>query len=568
MISSHPSYKYAANVVKGTIPAPKYVIAECAEFKSIADGFSKDYIINEKKVAKIDKLLKLMVMPKGLKAGQSIYSATIGYQWLFYIAVLCIVHKRDHKKRRYETAILEICRKNYKTFTIGTLFILLILTEPAFSKLFSVAPDGSLSREVKQAIEMIIKRSPLLAPEDMPEKVFKIRRDDILCKLNENDYVPLNYSNSRLDGRLPSVFLVDEAGALPNNYAIEAMRSGQLTVLNKLGCIISTKYPKTQNPFEDEVSYAKKVLDGVVEDERVFALLYEPDNKEDWMTDDVILQHGNPAALEDPTLMEDLFKKRKRAIEMESARENFVTKHCNIIYQGIGTETYIPVSDLIKCRTDSIDFKDMTAYVGVDLAMTTDNCAAVMLAEKDGHVYCAPMAFIPEGRTNEKTVMEKFNYPEAIRRGECIGCGDKIVDYGVIEDYVFDLEDKYGVNLQAIGYDRYNAMSSAQKWERGRDDTGKGYSTVVIRQHSDTLHPPTKLLHELILEGKFHYISNALYEQNFENARCTYDTNQNRYVNKKKSTGKVDLVVATINALFLLQQNELSGTADWVCQSV
>ena len=46
-----------------------------------------------------------------------------------------------------------------------------------------------------------------------------------------------------------------------------------------------------------------------------------------------------------------------------------------------------------------------------------------------------------------------------------------------------------------------------------------------------------------------------LLEINFENARCTYDTNMNRYVTKKKSTGKVDMVVALINACYLLQQD-------------
>ena len=107
---------------------------------------------------------------------------------------------------------------------------------------------------------------------------FRILRDKITCNLTSNEYTPLNYSTSRLDGRLPSVFLVDETGALPNSYALEAMRSGQLTILNKLGCVISTKYPTTQNPFEDEVAYCKKILDGVVEDDTVFALLYEPDS--------------------------------------------------------------------------------------------------------------------------------------------------------------------------------------------------------------------------------------------------------------------------------------------------
>ena len=67
-----------------------------------------------------------------------------------------------------------------------------------------------------------------------------------------------------MDGRLPNVFICDECGALPNSYPIQAMRSGQLNILNKLGCIISTKYNTIQNPFEDEISYSKKVLDGFI----------------------------------------------------------------------------------------------------------------------------------------------------------------------------------------------------------------------------------------------------------------------------------------------------------------
>lgn len=152
----------------------------------------------------------------------------------------------------------EICRKNGKTFLVAVLFILLLLTEPKFSKFYSVAPDGSLSREVKTAIEEIIRSSPALMGKLKGKDKFKILRDSIVCNVQENTYFPLNYSTSRLDGKLPSVFLADEVGALPNAYALEAMRSGQLTILNKLGCVISTKYPKTKNPFEDEIGYAKR----------------------------------------------------------------------------------------------------------------------------------------------------------------------------------------------------------------------------------------------------------------------------------------------------------------------
>ena len=441
-IREHPSYQYAEKVLKREVNAPKYVIAQCREFKAIADGQDKTYCINEKKGEQITNLLRLMNLPKGLKAGQSMYEATVGYQWLFYMATLCVVYRNDRERRRYETAILEICRKNFKTYTIGFVFILLLLTEPRYSKLYSVAPDGSLSREVKSAIGEIIGASPCLKPEENPEQFFKIRRDDIFCRLNENDYVPLNYSNSRLDGKLPSVFLIDEAGALPNSYAIEAMRSGQLTILNKLGCIISTKYPRFENPFEDEVAYAKKVLDGVVADEKVFALLYEPDNTKDWMSDDNILEQSNPAAIEIPEIMDDLKKKRQRAIEVASARENFLTKHCNIIYQGVGTETYIDVNQVRKCRVEKIDWAGMEVYVGVDLAMTTDNCAVAIAGERDGKVYADVTAFIPEGRIEEKNKTEKMDYRQFIDKGKCIACGDKVIDYGVIEDFVFDIEKK------------------------------------------------------------------------------------------------------------------------------
>ena len=103
------------------------------------------------------------------------------------------------------------------------------------------------------------------------------------------------------------------------------------------------------------------------------------------------------------------------------------------------------------------------------------------------------------------------------------------------------------------GYDRWNALSSAQKLEAA------GIEMVEIKQHSSVLHMPTKLLYESILSKNFRYEENRLLEINFQNARCTYDTNENRYVNKKRSNGKVDMVVSLINAIYLLQQEQLSG---------
>lgn len=551
-------------VAEGKINAPKFVKLQVKEFLSIANNKDSRYKIDENKVRTIGELLKLLIMPKGLKANATVYDAMAGFQWLFIIAIMCTVERDNPDKRRYENAILEICRKNGKTFLIAVLFILLFFIEPKFSKFYSVAPDGSLSREIKTAIEEILRSSPAMLGKMNGKEKFKMLRDYIHCNITENRYIPLNYSTGRLDGKLPSVFLVDETGALPNTYAIEAMRSGQLTILNKLGFIISTKYPTLNNPFEDEVDYAKRVLNGAVDDDKVFALLYEPDDTKGWATNDEVLEQSNPLAIEVTEIMEDLKAKRQVAIEIESKRENFITKHCNIIYSGAGSESFVNIADLQKGAVDHINWNGREVFLGVDLAMTTDNCAVSMVAydEDEWQVLLQSVAFIPEDRIDEKSKLERIPYRDFINAGNCIPCGNRTVDYGAIERYIMEIESKYGVTVMGIGYDRYNALSTAQKLEDA------GYTMVEIKQHSSVLHPATKWVAELVAEGNLLYDkSNKLLEINFENSRCVYDTNMNRYVNKKKSRGKVDMVVAGINAMYLLHQNYMLNSAlDWVVQ--
>lgn len=557
-IGLHPSYIYAKKIVDGTLQppplyyelngekqfiSPKYVKKQCKIFLDIADNKSSKYIIDISRLKRIDKILKILVMAKGIKRGRKIYEALAGYQWLIIVASLCTVYRDNKNKRRYETIILEICRKNGKTFIVALVILLLFYLEPKYSQFYSVAPDGALAKEIKKALEPLIKANTSV----FEEGEFKILRDCIRHSLTETIYTPLNYSKDRMDGKEPNVFVADEVGALPTDYAIEAMRSGQLLVFNKLGFIISTKYPTVDNPMETETTYAKKVLDDIIDDEKVFALLFEPNETKNWTNDDNIILQSNPLAIEVEAVFRDLLDKRTKAIEMESKRENFLTKHCNIIYQGAGTESFVDVTEVQKCKVDKIDWSGKEVYIGVDLAMTNDNCAVAMTSNDDDVILAEAISFIPEGRIEEKNQFEKVNYYDFINAMKCIACGDKTVDYKVIEDFVFAIEEKYDVVVMAIGYDRYNALSSAQKWD-------EKYQTVQIRQHSDTLHPPTKLLYEKIMDGKFRYEDNKLLEINFQNARCVFDTNMNRYVNKKKSNGKIDMVVALINSIYLLQQ--------------
>lgn len=568
-MTSNKAYQYCKESVRRK-STPKYVRKQMRIFMRICEGKDKKYILSLEKLRQVENILKLLIMPKGLKAGKSIYECSCGYQWLFYTAILCVVYRDNPEKRRYETGLLEICRKNFKTFTVATIFIILFLTEPQFSKFYSVAPDGSLSREVREAMTEIIRSSPLLY-EFKDKKRFKIVRDYVEFLPKSTRYIPLSFSTSRMDGKLPNVFIADEVGALPISYPIDAMRSGQLNILNKLGFIVSTKYPTIDNPFEREVGYAKKVLDNIEKDETIFALLYEPDNVVDWETDDNILKQANPVALEIKEIWEDLLKKRAYAIAVESARENFLCKHCNIIYQGIGTQTYIDVKDVQACKVSKIDWRGRAVYLGLDFSESNDNTSVAMVAvDDDNKILADVFGFIPEGRIEEKSKFEKVDYRLLLNAKvkKIYSCGDRVIDYGYIEDFILSIEDWLGVEVVALGYDRWNALSSAQKIEKGNEEKHqRGLNCVEVRQHSSVLHPPTKFLQEKILEKEFEYTENPMLEINFQNARCVEDTNKNKYVNKKKSKGKVDMVVSLINAVYLLQQDCFLNQMDFLIQT-
>ncbi len=571
MIQESKAYQYCEWAIEDdNKKAPHYVKLQCQSWKNIADGKDQEAYVSEETYEKIEKLLHLMIHPdlhKPLDESLEPYAA------FFITAVFCtkMIDPDDKiEVRFYENALLKIARKNFKTFNAGVIFILLMLTEPRFSRFFSVAPDLKLSKELQIAIKKIIKSSPLLSDELSP--VFKTLRSEIRCLLTESEYTPLAYSEDKMDGKLPTAFLADEAGAM-DSYPVEAMRSGQITLVNSLGIVISTEYPNDNNVMIDEVDKGKKVLDGLRDDRRMFSLIYVPDDYlwqgDTWMHDDLCIYQSNPVACFNNRIFRKIVDKRTDAVEYENKRENYLCKHNNIKYKGLGVEGYIEITKVRrgKRKKDDAWWKGRKVWLGLDFSMTEDNVSVDMKTyegdtKDDAVLYTRTVGFIPTGRIAQKSKKEGVDYNALIRSGCCIACGDEVIDYTAVEDYIMTLEDKLGVEIQQIGYDRWNALSSVQKFEKA------GYTCVEIKQHSSVLHSPTKWLKECILSGRYQYDENQMLEINFQNARCTEDTNKNKYVNKKKSGDKVDQVVGNINSTYLIEQELLYGTSEYFVQMI
>lgn len=552
---THPAYTYAVDVVNHKFPVNKDILKVCENFIEDFENRDNDdfeYFLDLKFVNVITAMTKLINMASGIREGQPVYDSLAPFQWFFIINALCWKYKEDHQKRRYEQSVLLIARKSGKTFLVALLFILLLLLEPKYSEFYSVAPDRELSSIVKKEMEQHIVSSPLIS------KHFKITRSEIRCLLTSSKFVPLATSDNRMDGRKANVFVADEVGALKNRYPIDAMKSSQMNMVNRTGILISTAYESLNNPMTDEVDYATKVIHGLIEDETLFAMLYRPDDNKEWMSDDELLK-ANPLAIDINDNFEYIKKQRKLAIDMPSAQKNFKTKHMNIFVDGNDSEIYVNTEDLRKNRLDEpYDWVGKEVYIGVDLAMSTDNTAVSMVHYDfdDEKMFIKSWAFLPEDNVDQKSKLEKIDYRMMIENGYAFSNGDRIVSYRDIENFVLNIEEKYDVIIKGIAYDKWNAISSVNRW---RDEGG--YDVIEIKQHSSELHAPTKLLKELIIQEKVGYEQNTLLEINFANAREVFDTNLNSYINKKKSNGKVDMVAATLNAVALWNLEIEEGTS-------
>ena len=514
------------------------------------------YYFDTKQIEIIEGILKLLNFATGLHiVGKSIYDGLENFQAFFIANIFGWRYKTDSRKFRYREVDLFIPRKNSKTFLAALILIILMLTEDEYSEFYSICLDRDLAGEVKKAISQILNASPLVLKYFNIPKTLSGRME---CTLTHSFYQPRTAEANRNNSIRPSAFIADEYGAMKDNANVEAMRSGQLSVRNPLMFKLTTAYAEDKSIMLDELEYLKKIYKGLEKDDRLFALVYYATEEHLW--DDIGLQMANPLRVKEN--YEEIKANRSKALAKPSERTEFLTKHMNYFMPSNSGEEFITLDKLRLCKNTRgiFDWRGKDVYLGLDLAMTNDNTSVSMVTIEDDMIFAKSWAFIPKERIEEKNRRERTNYNRFIEEGSCFACGEEIISYSFVERFIMNLENEYGVHIVQIGYDRYNCISTANKLQE------TGYETVEVKQHSSVLHQPTKFLQESILQRKFSYDGDRLYEINFQNARCTEDTNLNKYVNKKKSNGKVDMVVSTIIATYLLQQRILNED-NFVCQS-
>lgn len=550
MILLERAIRYAENVVAGKEVTTKEVIIQCKWFlKELEENQYNEnfqYYFDKNKLKIINNLLKLFNFATGFVAGKQILTNLEDFQCFFLANIFGWRFKDNSNKFRYNDITLYIARKNAKTALVAITFLLLMLTEQEYSEFYSICLNKELAAEIRKAMVQILEASPLIAKHfDWSDSEVGI----IKCKITKSFFKPRTSQSGKNNSIRPAAFVSDEHGNFSDNGNFTAMKSGQRNVINPLLFRTTTAYAIDHSIMQDDLEYIKKVFQGIVKNERQFALLYYAEEENLW--NDIGIHQANPLRIEENYNI--IREERERALIQESLQTEYLTKSMNYFMPANAGEEFISIDQLKKCKISDFDWTGKDVYIGVDLAETEDNTAVAMLTYHEGKIVAKVWAFIPRERILVKSMKEDIDYQSEIKAGNCFGCGDEVIDYGYVEEFIMDLQEKYQVNIVQLGYDRRNALSSAQKLSNA------GIECVEVIQHSRILHAPIKLLKECILNKNFNYEKNSLLEINFVNARQTEDTNLNKYLNKKKSKGKIDMVMALVDALYLLQQQVILG---------
>lgn len=540
--------RYANRVVAGKEITTKEVIIQCAWFvRDLKKQENEEYpyYLDEEELEKIQGILTLLNFATGLGViGKSVLEGLEDFQAFFIVNIFGWRFKGNKEKYRYRDVTLFIPRKNAKTFICALILIILMLTEDPYSEFYSICIDRELAGEVKKAMTQIIQASPAI------EKYFKLSTTlsgKITCKITNSFYQARTAEANRNNAIRPSAFIADEVGAFRDNKNISAMKSGQLNVKNPLRFKLTTAYAETESIMIEELDYIRKVYDEVVEDDRMFALLYYAEEEHAW--DDIGLMQANPLRIE--ANYQEIRDSRKIALEKPSERTEFLTKHMNIFVNDIKEEPYIPFDNWKKCEVEKIDLGGKEVAVGVDLSLTTDLTAVDIVFEEGGKYYIKAHAFLPENSLDARR--EKIDYRLMEKLGHCTITKGDIVDYNLVEQHIRSIEEKYNCKIKVIVSDPFNAVQMMQS-------LAEDYEVILIKQTYGNLSPPLKSFRNDVYLGNVFYEKNRLLDWNMSNATTvtgrTTDDILLAKVNKNKH--RIDLVVAAIFAYsqIYLKENE------------
>ena len=287
----------------------------------------------------------------------------------------------------------------------------------------------------------------------------------------------------------------------------------------------------------EERSYITKVLQCLHVDEEYFGIIYPIDDDDDW-TDPVAWQKANPnwGVSVKPEAIE---REARKAMQMASAQNNFLTKHLNV---WVNADTsWMNMRAWEACADESLtleQFTDASVTLGLDLASKIDIASKVRLFEREGIYYVFAEHYLPEvtvdGAGNSQ-------YSGWQRDGWLTVTEGEVTDYDVIEEGI--LQDCEQFDVDECAFDPFQATQLSGHMLQA------GVPMVEMRPTVLNFSEPMKQLEALVLAGKLRHNGDPVLAWMVSNVVCHHDAKDNIYPRKERPENKIDGVVALIMAL-------------------
>ena len=444
--------------------------------------------------------------------------------------------------RQFREVLVLIARKNGKSLLAAAINAYMFYLEPDYGKrLFMVAPKLEQARIVYDALYQMILKDP-----DMAEMTQK-RRTDLYIEATNSSAKPIAFSEKKSDGLNPNLVTCDEVSAWnPPEQSLrqyEVLKSAMGARRQPMILNITTAGYINDGIYDELIARATAVINGTSRETQFAPFLYFIYDVDKW-NDINELKKSNPNMGVSVTV-EYLLEEIAVAENSISRKTEFLVKICNIKQNA--TNAWLTAKDVNMCFRDAgktlTDFRHTYALCGIDLSMTTDLTAVVVLVQKGGTVWFFTRFYMPRNRLPEAKARDGIPYDKYIEQGYLILSGENQVDYKDVETFYQELVKKYEILPQKTGYDRYSAAFLIQ------DLQGMGFHMDSVSQGSNL----TGVIIDtegMIKDGllKSAEDNNLMKIHMMDSALQFYEDNRRRLV-KVNTTAHVDGMAALLDAM-------------------
>lgn len=444
---------------------------------------------------------------------------------------------------RFKKLLLLIARKNTKSETSSALATAELIVGNPGSDIVASSNDDAQASIVYDAIDTM---RMLIDPKSLDTKR---NQSFILNKVTNTKIFKLSDRTKNKEGRNIDFAIVDETHEMKDNVIGKSIEQSQSLKDNPKFIDITTEGFVIDGYLDGELQKARAIISREDDDqaaERMLPWLYTQDSElEIWNgnRENRLWMKSNPT-LGIVKKWDYLEEQVATARKSKADRIFVLSKDFNIKQNA--AESWLNLEDYnYECAYNLEEFRNAYCLGAVDLAETTDCCAAkILLMRKDDNTkYIHSHYFIPESKledSNDKQAGAK--YKEWAEQGLLTITEGNDIDLAVVADWFYSLYEQYNIRLWKAGYDQRFAKDwinrmSYYGWEKsGKDDS----DLIMIIQNAQTLSNAIKLCEADFKHNLIYYNNNELDKWHFSNAGIKVDDRGFALIVKMETGKRID----------------------------